>query len=103
MKHIRKFNESMGEEEFQPEETRMEDVPRFTLKQLEGAFISARKVFDKKGRVPFSKVVSDAGLEARFVDFKNWFTSELGSSNTDVVPNYQFRDQDKTFDYGNFK
>ena len=102
MKHIRKFNESMGEEEFQPEETRMEEEPRFTLKQLEAAFISARIVFDEKGRVPFGKVVSDAGLEARFVNFKSWFTSELGSSNTDVVPSYKFRDQDNTFRYDNY-
>jgi len=94
----------MEEEEFQPEETRMEEVPRFTLKQLEGAFISARKVMDEKGTVPFSKMVSDAGLEARFTNFKEWFFSELGSSNTDITPNnYQFRDEFKTFNYDHYR
>jgi hypothetical protein len=104
MKHIKRFNESMEEDEFQHEETRMEEEPRFTLKQLEGAFISARKVMDEKSQVPFSKMVSDAGLEARFANFKEWFFSELGSSNTDITPNnYQFRDQDKTFNYSDFR
>lgn len=88
MKHLRNFNESdeihMGEDQFQPEETRMEDEPRFTLKQLEAAFMSARVINGGKD-----------GSEPRFKNFKHWFTSELGSSNMDVVPNYQFRDQSK--------
>jgi hypothetical protein len=80
MKHIRNFNESMEEEEFHPEESHMDEEPRFTLHQLEAAFMSAR--YNVNGK-------------PRFADFKDWFTSELGSSHPDVVPNYQFRDQSR--------
>lgn len=90
MNHIKKFNESIGIEELP-----MDEQPRFTMKQLEAAFMSARIIFDEKGRVPFVPTIEGAGYEARFKDFKDWFISELGSSNRDIAPNYQFRDGDK--------
>lgn len=90
MKHIKKFNES---EQFQSEETHMDEQPKFTLEQLEAAFMSARIVFNKQGRGSFNKLVTDAGYEPRFQDFQDWFTSELGSSYGDIAP--ESKDQDK--------
>jgi hypothetical protein len=68
MKYLKRFNESAdlygGEEEmYTPSRS---EEPLFNMEQLEHAFLSAR--------------VSDSKGNPRFQDFRDWYTSEIGSS-----------------------
>lgn len=77
----------------------MSNEPKFTIKQLEGAFLSARLCLDPQGyRVPSNKVFGEN--EPTYSDFKQWYTSELssqagkGKEYQDIISRHKLRNQD---------